>query len=96
MIKIYKINFRFTEKEIPCICATIKVEIQEVTFMNNFQKAKDVLNLVVASATAIVTIAELWEKFGPDIKKAFKPVLEYCKKISSNSSNGSLAITQAD
>ena len=40
--------------------------------MNNFQKAKDILDLVVAAAASIVTIAELWEKHGPEVKKALK------------------------
>ena len=62
--------------------------------MNNFQKAKDILDLVVAAAAAIVTIVELWEKHGPEVKKALKPVLDGCKKLNSSSSNATLVITE--
>lgn len=63
--------------------------------MNNLNKAKYVLEFVVASATAIVALAELWEKVGPEIKKVLKPVLESCKKIASDHSTTPVEIAEA-
>lgn len=63
--------------------------------MKNLIKAKEVLNFVIASAAAIVALADLWERVGPEIKKVLKPVLESCKRITSDSANNTLAIVES-
>ena len=63
--------------------------------MKNLIKAKEVLNFVVASAAAIVALADLWERVGPEIKKVLKPVLESCKRITSDSTSDTLAIAES-
>lgn len=50
--------------------------------MTNLKKVKDVLSLVVTAATAMVALAEIWNKIGPDVKKVIQPVIDGCKKIA--------------
>lgn len=55
--------------------------------MNNLEKAKDVFALVVSTATALVTLSEIWKRIAPEVKKAVKPVYEGCKKIADFKQN---------
>ena len=54
--------------------------------MTNLKKVNEILTLVVTAATAVVTLAEIWDKIGPDVKKALGPVVDGCRKIASGSS----------
>lgn len=61
--------------------------------MTNLRKINDILTLVVTAATAVVTLAGIWEKIGPDVKKAIGPVIDGCKKIAeTNNGSSSVAI----
>lgn len=52
--------------------------------MSNLQKTKEVLSFIVTAASAIVTLAEIWKKVEPEIKRIAIPLLEQCKAIASD------------
>ena len=58
--------------------------------MTNLKKINEILNLVVVAATAVVTLAEIWAKIGPEVKKAVTPVIDGCKKITSTSNSANV------
>lgn len=69
---------------------------QEEEKMTNLKKFNDILALVVSGAKAVVALAEIWNKVGPDVKKVLHPVFEGCKKLaaSSNSKTNELLVIE--
>jgi len=61
--------------------------------MKNTEKAKDILELIVSAATAVVALAAMWKKIWPDVKKALGPVLDGCKKIAAQNLEHTPALT---
>ncbi len=57
--------------------------------MTNLKKVNEILSLVVSAATAVVALAEIWEKIGSDVKRVIKPVIDGCKRIASAESDPS-------
>lgn len=60
---------------------------QEEEKMTNLKKINEILALVVSGASAVVALAEIWNKVGPDIKKVLHPVFEGCKKLTASSNS---------
>lgn len=50
-------------------------------------KTKAILSVVVKAAGVVVTIAEIWEKNGPRIKKAVSSFVQECKNMLSTNNN---------
>lgn len=48
----------------------------------NTVKVKQVLSLVVVAAGAVVALADLWDKVGPEVKKVIRPVIDGCKDVA--------------
>ena len=50
--------------------------------MNNLEKTKQVMEIVILTASALVKLSELWKKIEPEVKRIVTPVIDGCKKIS--------------
>lgn len=50
--------------------------------MNNLEKTKQVMEVVILTASALVKLSELWKKIEPEVKRIVTPVIDGCKKIS--------------
>lgn len=58
--------------------------------MKSLNTAKGIIEFIVASAGAIMTFKKLWDQFGPEVKKALKPVVDSAKKIADTDFNQEL------
>ena len=56
----------------------------------NTQKIKNILELVVTVAGAVVALDELYKKFEPEIKQIFSSIVDACKKIKQLDTNTNL------
>lgn len=59
----------------------------------DLKKIQQVVDVVVLFASAVVALDGMWKKHGSEIKEIVSTIVDKCKKLSSNGSNGNQVIT---